>query len=60
MNSTVIIVGCGLSGLCAAKHLEKLNVNYLLLEKSDRIGGRVKSDTVDGFILDRLCIFGTP
>ncbi len=41
----VIIVGAGASGLAAAKVLEQNNVDYLILEASDRYGGRLKKDT---------------
>ena len=49
----VIIVGAGLSGLSAAVHLHRQGRKVLILEASDRAGGRVKTDSVDGFILDR-------
>ena len=49
----VIIVGAGLSGLSAAVHLHRQGRKVLILEASDRVGGRVKTDSVDGFILDR-------
>ena len=49
----VIIVGAGLSGLSAAVHLHRQGRKVLILEASDRAGGRVKTDLVDGFILDR-------
>ena len=41
----VIIVGAGASGLAAAKVLEQNNIDYLLLEATDRYGGRLKKDT---------------
>lgn len=49
----VIIIGAGLSGLAAATHLTSNNIPFLLLEASDSVGGRVKTDVVDGFLLDR-------
>lgn len=49
----VIIIGAGLSGLSAAVHLHRQGRKVLILEASDRAGGRVKTDFVDGFILDR-------
>lgn len=52
MNPTVIIVGGGLSGLTAARQLHGAGIDFLLLEATDRIGGRVKTDVVDGYRLD--------
>uniref|UniRef100_A0A803P9M8 CCHC-type domain-containing protein n=1 Tax=Cannabis sativa TaxID=3483 RepID=A0A803P9M8_CANSA len=52
-DTGVIIVGAGLAGLAAATRLSSENVPFLLLEASDEVGGRVRSDYVDGFILDR-------
>lgn len=41
----VIIVGAGASDLAAAKVLEQNNIDYLILEATDRYGGRLKKDT---------------
>ena len=41
----VIIVGAGASGLAAAKVLEQNKIDYLILEATDRFGGRLKKDT---------------
>jgi phytoene dehydrogenase-like protein len=49
----VIIVGGGLSGLCCARHISGAGLSCRLLEASDRVGGRVRTDQVDGFLLDR-------
>ena len=49
----VVIVGGGLAGLAAARRLDRAGVNWLLVEASDRIGGRVTTDVVDGWRLDR-------
>ncbi|XP_030539396.2 uncharacterized protein LOC115747388 [Rhodamnia argentea] len=49
----VIIVGAGLAGLAAAARLRSHDVPFLLLEASDAVGGRVRTDLVDGFLLDR-------
>jgi len=50
---TVAIVGGGLAGLCAARRLTDMGVTCSILEARDRVGGRVATDTVDGFLLDR-------
>ncbi len=39
--------------MSCARHLQDKGVSFRLLEASDRIGGRVKTDRVDGFLLDR-------
>ena len=48
----IVIIGAGISGLQAARLLESQGVQYILLEKSEKIGGRVQTETVDGFVLD--------
>lgn len=52
-SAGVVIVGAGLAGLVAARVLEQNGISPLLLEASDGVGGRVRSDSVDGFVLDR-------
>jgi phytoene dehydrogenase-like protein len=49
----VLIVGAGLAGLCCARVLQEKGVNVQILEASDGLGGRVRTDEVDGFLLDR-------
>ena len=49
----VLIVGAGLAGLCAARRLHEADVSFQILEASDGIGGRVRTDQVEGFLLDR-------
>lgn len=49
----VVIVGAGLAGLSCARHLADQGVAFLLLEGSDGVGGRVRSDAFEGFTLDR-------
>ncbi len=51
--SEVIVVGAGLAGLTAARHLQTAGVNVTVLEASDGIGGRVRSDRVGDWICDR-------
>jgi phytoene dehydrogenase-like protein len=53
MNFDCIVIGAGLAGITAARDLESTGKNVLLIEASDDVGGRLRSDRVDGFILDR-------
>jgi phytoene dehydrogenase-like protein len=49
----VIIVGAGLAGLTCGKMLQEAGIEVDVIEKSDGPGGRVRSDMVDGYTLDR-------
>ena len=53
MSFDCIVVGAGLAGLSAVRELEKSGRSVILLEASDSVGGRVRSDYIDGFICDR-------
>lgn len=53
MDCEVIIVGGGLSGLSCARELHKNGVSCLIIEENDRPGGRVRTDKIDGYLLDR-------
>ncbi len=48
-----VVVGGGLAGISAALHLQDLGAEVVLLEASDRLGGRVATDSIDGFLCDR-------
>jgi len=52
MASDVIIVGAGLAGLACARRLAEAGISFIILESDSRIGGRIKTDRVDGFSLD--------
>ena len=49
----VVIVGAGLAGLSAAREIQRHGHSVIVLESSDAVGGRVRTDIVDGFQLDR-------
>ncbi len=51
-NYDAIIVGAGAAGLVAAKELENYHLKVLVIDADDRVGGRLKTDKVDGFTLD--------
>jgi len=49
----IIVVGAGLSGLKAASVLENAGKRVLVIEASNRVGGRIKTEKKEGFLLDR-------
>lgn len=53
VHGEVVIIGAGLAGLCAARILNKRHVSCTIFEAADDIGGRVRTDIVRGFLLDR-------
>jgi phytoene dehydrogenase-like protein len=52
-NHEVIIIGAGIAGLTCGKYLNDYGIESLVLEASDAVGGRVRTDEVEGFLLDR-------
>ena len=52
-DASVIVVGAGLAGLGCAQRLSRAGVEVVVLEASDAVGGRVRTDVVDGFRCDR-------
>ena len=52
MSKSVVVVGAGLAGLTCATYLQRHGANVTVLESSDRVGGRVKTDSVNGFLFD--------
>jgi phytoene dehydrogenase-like protein len=49
----VLVIGAGLAGLSCARLLAKNDISFTVIEASDEIGGRVRTDRVQGFLLDR-------
>jgi len=49
----VVVVGAGLAGLACAQRLAEAGLEVVVLEASDGVGGRVRTDVVDGFRCDR-------
>ena len=47
------MIGAGLAGLACARHLTAAGVETVVLEAEDVVGGRVRTDVVDGMLLDR-------
>jgi len=53
MDFDCIVIGAGLAGLTATRNLESTGKSVLLIEASNEVGGRVRSDHIDGYICDR-------
>ncbi len=53
MQAPIIIAGGGIAGLACASLLIQQNQPVVLLEASDRVGGRVRTDIVEGYRIDR-------
>ncbi|MDB4289682.1 FAD-dependent oxidoreductase [Flavobacteriaceae bacterium] len=51
-DCNIHIIGAGVSGLIAARVLENHGYHPVVIEATDRAGGRVKTDLVDGYQLD--------
>lgn len=49
----VIIIGAGMAGLTCAVYLKQAGISAVVLEAGDGVGGRVRTDTLQGFQLDR-------
>jgi protoporphyrinogen oxidase len=52
MSNKIAIIGAGLTGLTCAKLLQQLGFDFLIFESSSQVGGRVRSETIDGFNID--------
>lgn len=51
-TTDVVIVGAGLAGLTCAVELARQGLDVTILEASDAVGGRVRTDEHEGFLLD--------
>jgi protoporphyrinogen oxidase len=51
-NYKIHIIGAGISGLVAAKVLEDKGYSPVIIEATDRVGGRIKTDIINGYQLD--------
>ena len=53
MDTDVVVVGAGLAGLRCAQALVDAGRDVVVLEASDVVGGRIRTDRIDGFLVDR-------
>lgn len=49
----VIVIGAGLAGLTAAHKIQQSGLGVIILEAQDAVGGRVRTEMVEGFTIDR-------
>ncbi len=52
-DAEVIVVGAGLAGLMCATVLQRSGVEVQVVDAADEVGGRIRTDVVDGFLMDR-------
>jgi predicted NAD/FAD-binding protein len=52
-DADVVVIGAGLAGLACAGAILRAGREVVVLEAGDAVGGRVRTDLVDGFLLDR-------
>ena len=52
MSAEVVVIGAGLAGLAAARELSIHGAHVTVLEASDQVGGRVRTDHIDGITMD--------
>ncbi len=52
-HKDVVVIGAGISGLVCAYRLKSLGFDVLLLEKSNRVGGVMQSEVIDGYQIER-------
>ena len=52
-SAEVVVVGAGLAGLACARHLSAAGLDVMVVDAADAVGGRVRTDTVGSFRVDR-------
>lgn len=53
LQCDVVVVGAGLAGLTAAAHLARAGRNVVLLERNSQLGGRARTDNLDGWLFNQ-------
>lgn len=51
--SRIAVIGAGISGLSATRELLREGHQVVLIESSERVGGLLDSDTIDGYMMER-------
>ncbi|MGB3762985.1 MAG: NAD(P)/FAD-dependent oxidoreductase [Ornithinimicrobium sp.] len=53
LEAEVLVVGAGLAGLMCATVLQRSGVEVQVVDAATEVGGRIRTDVVDGFLMDR-------
>ena len=53
MRTRIAVIGAGISGLAAGFHLIKAGFNPVIFERESFVGGRMSSERVDNFVIDK-------
>lgn len=57
--ASIVVIGAGLAGLCCAWRLQRAGFDVEVLERAEKLGGRLRSETVDDFLLEGGAAFFT-
>ncbi len=49
INKDIVIIGAGITGLTTGHHINKINKNFVILEKASKVGGVIKTSSEKGF-----------
>ena len=52
-KTDVVVIGAGIAGLAAARRLAIAGREVCVIDANDDVGGRIRTDQVDGLLLDR-------
>lgn len=53
METDVIVIGAGLAGLQCARRVQRSGLGAVVVESADAVGGRIRTENIDGFLCDR-------
>ena len=53
VSANIAVIGAGIAGLSAGYQLKKAGLSPVIFEAEDYIGGRMSSETVDGFLIEK-------
>src|SRR5919205_3653365 len=52
-HKQVVVLGAGVAGLVCAYRLKSLGLDVLLIEASNRVGGVMRTENIDGYLIER-------